>query len=297
MSIEHFPGFWPLEVDTANVSFRGVIGGAGPALLLLHGYPQTHLTWRYLAPALAQHFTVIAPDLPGYGASRTHNHTPRWSKRRVAQALLDMMAQLGHSRFAVVGHDRGARAGYRLALDHPQHVSHYASLTVIPTLDMWERVDKAFALAQYHWFFLAQPYDLPETLLQANPDAFIEAALGKMAGGLDNIDGYALAAYKKAFRDPEVRHAMCEDYRAAAAEDTEHDAADRAAGKQLQCPVLVLWPQAQRAARTPLEVWRGWAREVSGKGIGGGHLQPEESPQAVLAQVLPFLMQPASSTP
>lgn len=289
-----FPGFAPLQVDTGDVAFKGVIGGAGPPLLLLHGYPQTHMTWRYIAPQLARHFTVIAPDLPGYGASRTVTDRPRWSKRRVAQALVEMMEQLGHPRFAVVGHDRGARAGYRLALDHAQRVSRYASLTVIPTLDVWETVDKSFALANFHWLFLAQPFDLPERLLAAAPDAFIKNALGKMAGDLANIDPQALDAYVTAFRQPSVRHAMCEDYRAAADEDTDHDAADRAAGRLLQCPVLVLWPKAYSGARSPLDIWRQWARDVRGEAIKGGHLQPEESPEEVMAALLPFLLERAS---
>lgn len=289
-----FPGFAPLQVDTGDVAFKGVIGGAGPPLLLLHGYPQTHMTWRYIAPQLARHFTVIAPDLPGYGASHTVTDRPRWSKRRVAQALVEMMEQLGHPRFAVVGHDRGARAGYRLALDHPQRVSRYASLTVIPTLDVWETVDKSFALANFHWLFLAQPFDLPERLLAAAPDAFIKNALGKMAGDLANIDPQALDAYVTAFRQPSVRHAMCEDYRAAADEDTDHDAADRAAGRLLQCPVLVLWPKAYSGARSPLDIWRQWARDVRGEAIKGGHLQPEESPEEVMAALLPFLLERAS---
>lgn len=289
-----FPGFTPLLVDTGEVSFKGVTGGSGPPLLLLHGYPQTHVTWRHIAPELARHFTVIAPDLPGYGASRTMSDQPRWSKRRVAQALVEMMEHLGHSRFAVVGHDRGARVGYRLALDHPQRVTRFASLTVVPTLDVWDTVDKSFGLANFHWFFLAQPFDLPERLLAADPDAFIKNALSKMAGDLTNIDPQALDAYVTAFRQPSVRHAMCEDYRAAANEDTAHDAADRAAGRLLQCPVLVLWPKAYNGARAPLHIWGQWARDVRGAAIEGGHLQPEESPRAVMAQLLPFLLERAS---
>jgi haloacetate dehalogenase len=285
-----FPGFARLQVDAGGVAFAGVTGGSGPPLLLLHGFPQTHLAWRRVAPRLAQAFTVIAPDLPGYGASRTHSDQPRWSKRRVGEALAALMTQLGHARFAVVGHDRGARAGYRLALDHPDRVTHYASLTVVPTQDAWDAMDMRHGLASYHWFLLAQPFDLPERLLAADPDAFIEAALARMAGGLDRLDAAAVAAYKAAFGDPAVRHAICEDYRAAAHEDLEHDAADRAAGNSLRCPVLVLWPQAQAGAASPLELWRRWAGDVSGKAISGGHLQPEQSSQEVLAELLPFLL-------
>ncbi|UYB52961.1 alpha/beta hydrolase [Xanthomonas sp. AM6] len=284
-----FPGFARLQADAGGVAFDGVIGGSGPPLLLLHGFPQTHLTWRLVAPRLAQAYTVIAPDLPGYGGSRTHRDQPRWSKRRVGDALAALMAQLGHPRFAVAGHDRGARAGYRLALDHPHRVTHYASLTVVPTADAWEAMDMRHGLANYHWFLLAQPFDLPERLLSADPDAFIEAALTRMAGGLERIDAAALAAYKAAFRDPAVRHAICEDYRAAVHEDLEHDAADRAAGTTLHCPVLVLWPHAQAGAPSPLELWRRWAGDVSGKAISGGHLQPEQSSEEVVAELLAFL--------
>lgn len=283
-----FPGFSELCVEAGGVAFRGVTGGAGPPVLLLHGYPQTHLAWRHVAPRLASSFTVVAPDLPGYGASRVESDQPRWTKRRVAAALVDLMARLGHQRFAIVGHDRGARAGYRLALDHPGRVTRLASLTVIPTLDAWDLADARFAYTNFHWFFLAQPFDLPEKLLAVDPRAFIDAALARMAGGLGEFEPSVLEAYRQAFDDPDVRHAICEDYRAAANEDRACDAADRSAGRTLSCPVLVLWPQ-ERGGPSPLEIWRRWAKDVRGAPIGGGHLQPEASPEEVLAQLLPFL--------
>jgi haloacetate dehalogenase len=285
-----FPGFTSLQVDAGEVSFSGVIGGSGPLVLLLRGYPQTHLAWRYIAPRLAPSFTVIAPDLPGYGNSRTRTDYPRWTKRRVADALVAMTAQLGHQRFAVVGHDRGARARYRLALDHPDQATHYASLTVVPTRDAWNAVDMQFALANFQRFLLAQPSDLPERLLSGDPDAFIDTALGNMAGGLGNIDADALTAYRKAFRDPSVRHAMCEDYRAAAQEDRDNDAADRAAGTILQCTVFALWPDSYTGTKSPLDIWRCWASNVSGKPLRGSHLLPEERPEEVTAELLPFLL-------
>ncbi|KCB41628.1 fluoroacetate dehalogenase domain protein [Bordetella hinzii 5132] len=180
-------GFSELHIEAGGVAFCGVTGGSGgPPVLLLHGYPQTHLAWRHVAPRLAQSFTVVAPDLPGYGSSRPDSDRPRWTKRRVASALIALMAKLGHRRFAVVGHDRGARAGYRLALDYPGQVTHFASLAVIPTLDAWDLVDERFGRANFHWFFLAQPFGLPEKLLSADPQAFIDAALARMAGGLGN---------------------------------------------------------------------------------------------------------------
>ncbi|MFM0757670.1 alpha/beta fold hydrolase [Paraburkholderia strydomiana] len=291
--VEHdfFPGFASLDVEAGDVSFRGRIGGSGSPVLLLHGYPQTHVAWRLIAPTLARSHTVIVPDLPGYGDSRTRNDQPRWTKRRVASALVALMGRLGHERFAVIGHDRGARAGYRLALDHPQCVAAYASLTVIPTLDAFASIDKTFALNAWHWFFLAQPGDLPERMVAADPDAYLDTALAKMAGGLERIDPLALDAYRTAFRSPHVRHAMCEDYRAAACEDLEHDASDAAAGRKLACPVLVLWSESEQKARSilPLDTWSRWAANVTGKGLPGGHLLPEDAPDEVLTSLQDFL--------
>jgi len=191
----------------------------------------------------------------------------------------------------VVGHDRGARAGYRLALDHPQRVAAYASLTVIPTLDAFANVDKAFALNAWHWFFLAQPADLPERMLTADPDTYIDAALAKMAGGLERIDPSALDAYRAAFRNPDVRHAMCEDYRAAVKEDIEYDASDLAAGRKLACPVLVLWSKQEQKTRntSPIDTWSRWAANVTGAGLPGGHLLPEDAPNEVLSALGEFL--------
>jgi haloacetate dehalogenase len=202
------------------------------------------------------------------------------------------MGRLGHERFAVVGHDRGARAGYRLALDHLQCVAAYASLTVIPTLDAFASIDKTFALNAWHWFFLAQPGDLPERMLAADPDAYLDTALAKMAGGLERIDPLALDAYRTAFRSPHVRHAICEDYRAAASEDLEHDASDAAAGRRLACPVLVLWSESEQKARSilPLDTWSRWAANVTGKGLPGGHLLPEDAPDEVLTSLQDFLV-------
>lgn len=286
-----FDDFRRFDIEAGDVRFRGVMGGAGEPVLLLHGYPQTHVAWRHIAPVLARSHTVIVPDLPGYGDSRTLSCTPRWTKRRVAHALVELMRKLGHEHFAIVGHDRGARAGYRLALDHPARVTAYASLTVVPIIDALEAADYRFAMNAWHWFFLSQPADLPERMLAADPDAFIERALARMAGGLDRIDPVALDAYRRAFRDPDVRHAVCEDYRAAVEEDSEYDTADRARGARLACPVLVLWSRRERAGKTttPIEIWRNWADDVSGCGIGGGHLLPEESHEEVLRELVPFL--------
>lgn len=286
-----FPSLRVLDIEAGGVHFTGATGGDGPPLLLLHGYPQTHIAWRKLAPELAKRYTLVIPDLPGYGCSRTREVSPRWTKRRVGDALVALMTRLGHDRFAIVGHDRGARAGYRLALDHPTSALAYASLTVIPTTDALAMVDYRSALRAFHWFFFSQEADLPEQMLAAAPDAFIERALAKMTGGRDLIEPAALDRYKLAFRDAAVRHAICEDYRAAMNEDLDHDNADLKNGHKMPCPVLVLWPEADwvPGQPTPMEVWRRWSSDVRGVATAGGHLQPEDAPGEVLAALLPFL--------
>lgn len=292
--VPFFPGLRPLDVDAGGVRFAGVVGGEGPPVLLLHGYPQTHVAWRRVAPALAERHTLVIPDLPGYGASRPDTMSPRWTKRRVGAALVALMDGLGHLRFAVAGHDRGARVGYRLALDHPERVSAYASLAVVPTLDAMEAIDHRAAEKAYHWFFFAQPAPLPERLLAADPDAVIDAALDRMTGGRAVIEPAAREAYRVAFREPYVRHAICEDYRAALGEDLVLDQADREAGRRLSCPVLVLWPAADTAPARPAPdaVWRCWANDVTGAATSGGHLQPEDAPGEVREALLSFLVRP-----
>jgi haloacetate dehalogenase len=283
-----FPGFERLDIDAGGVRFAGAIGGAGPPLLLLHGYPQTHIAWRKVAPALARNHTLVIPDLPGYGASRLQTMLPRWSKRRVGQALVALMRALGHDRFALAGHDRGARAGYRLVLDHPGVVSRFASLTVVPTLDAMAAVDYNFAHQAYHWFWLAQQADLPERLLAAAPDAVLDHALTVMKADSDSvIEAPAREAYRLAFRNPSVQHAICEDYRAALHEDLACDQADRAAGRKLDCPVLILCSGSQNVADR-IAVWESWADNVTGRATSGGHLQGEDRPDEVIAALVPF---------
>ncbi|WP_407159181.1 alpha/beta fold hydrolase [Bradyrhizobium sp. STM 3557] len=283
-----FPGFERLDIDAGGVRFAGVTGGAGPPLLLLHGYPQTHIAWRKVAPALARDHTLIIPDLPGYGASRPETMLPRWTKRRVGKALVALMRALGHDRFALAGHDRGARAGYRLALDHPGVVSRFASLTVVPTLDAMAAVDYNFAHQAYHWFWLAQQADLPERLLAAAPDAVLDHALTLMEAGSDSvIEPPAREAYRLAFRNPSVQHAICEDYRAALDEDLACDQADRAAGRKLDCPILVICSGSQNLADR-MAIWDSWADNVTGRATSGGHLQAEDCPDEVIAALVPF---------
>lgn len=286
-----FPGFRALDIEAGGVRFAGVIGGEGPPVLLLHGFPQTHVAWRRIAPTLAKSHTLIIPDLPGYGASRPDQMVPRWTKRRAGKALVALMEALGHDGFAVVGHDRGARVGYRLTLDHPDQVAAYGSLAVVPTLDVMAGIDLGFAVKNYHWFFLAQEADLPERLLAADPDAFLARTLEGMTGGRDVIDKAAREAYLAAFRNPTVRHAMCEDYRAAVNEDLAFDRADREAGRKLPCPVMVLWPDADwvKGGPTPVEIWRRWAEDVEGWATSGGHLQAEDAPDEVISKLSSFL--------
>lgn len=292
-----FPGFRRLDTQVFGVRFAGVVGGSGPPVLLLHGYPQTHIAWRKLAPDLSRSYTLVIPDLPGYGGSRLEAMQPRWTKRRVSAALVALVRSLGHYRFAVVGHDRGARVGYRLALDHPDLVAAFSSLAVVPTLDAMSAVDHRFATKNFHWFLFAQDVDLPERLLATAPDVFIDRALATMAGGLEKVDSAALEAYRLAFRDPAVRHAICEDYRSAMNEDLELDTADRTQGRKLACPVQVLWPAAEtsRGAPDPIAIWSRWADDVIGATTSGGHLQPEDAPDEVLVSLRCFLSSHLSS--
>ncbi len=286
-------GFSYRTIATSAARLHVAVGGAGPPLLLLHGYPQTHLAWHRVAPALAKEFTVIAPDLRGYGESRVvdGNAGPAsFSKRAMATDQVELMDALGFSRFAVIGHDRGARVGYRLALDRPEKVAAFASLTVIPTIDVWEATNKSFAMGAYHWFLFAQPSDLPERLVGADPGYFFDWTLRKMARHHDRLSPPAVAAYRAAFLKPEVRQAMFNDYRAGATFDHEHDAADRTAGRRLSCPVFVTWEKGRfENGETPIDIWRRWANEVDGTSIDSGHLQAEEAPETVLAHLLPFL--------
>ena len=285
------PGFDYLTLHTSAARLRVAVKGSGPPLLLLHGYPQTHLAWHRIAPRLAEDYSVVLADLRGYGESRALDEEGAdYSKAALARDQLETMGQLGFERFAVIGHDRGARVGYRLALDHPQAVAAFVSLTVVPILDNWAAVNKAFALNAYHWFLLAQPYDLPERLIGADPEHFLDYTLRRMAQGRDIYHPQALESYRRAFRDPAVRHAMCEDYRAAVGVDADADQADRDAGRRLQCPVQVLWQERPYAAgQHPLEIWKIWAGQVEGAAIGASHMLPEDAPDAVLEHLLGFL--------
>ncbi len=288
-----FPGFRRERLRTRETEIHAVVGGAGPPVLLLHGFPQTHACWHRVAPVLAARFTVVCPDLRGYGDSGRPPADPAhraYSKRAMAGDQVETMGRLGFERFSVVGHDRGARVAYRLALDHPERVARLAVLDIVPTLETWERLDRGSALADYHWLFLAQPADLPERLIGADPEYFLRWTLESWAGRADAFDPRALAEYGRAYRDPGVVHASCEDYRAGATVDLEDDAADRGR-RRIACPVLALRgvPPGAEPAWDFAAVWRGWAADVRAQSVACGHFLAEEAPAEILAALEPFL--------
>ncbi len=287
-----FPGFDDRRISTEDVDFAVLTKGTGPAILLLHGYPETRAAWHLIGPFLAASHTVVVPDLPGYGQSRrSGDGRDMGSKRAMAKSLYDMMRKLGHEKFAVVGHDRGGRVAYRMALDFPDAVTALISVTVVPTPEMWEGANKAFGMGAWHWFMMAQPAPLPETLMAADPTFLIDLTLANMAKDINLLDPLALDDYRTAFNNADVRHAMCEDYRAGATTDEAHDLADRTAGRKIHAPVLLLWEEGRRygGGREPLNIWADWAEHVEGRGLGGGHLLPETAAAEVLDALLPFL--------
>ncbi|NML47394.1 alpha/beta hydrolase [Ramlibacter sp. G-1-2-2] len=278
-----------------DVTLHCEIGGNGPPLLLLHGYPQTHAAWHKVAPRLAQDFTVVAPDLRGWGDSSGPPGDPlqeNHCKRAHAADQARLMRHFGFERFALIGHDRGGRVAHRLCLDHPDAVSAFVSVTVLPTEWVWQRVDTAFSLKAWHWFMLAQPYDLPERLLAADPESFLDSTLRGMVRRFDAVTPEARAQYLAAFLRPGVRHAMIQDYRAAAGIDRVHDRASQAAGQRVRAPLLVLWDEALfgAAPATPVEAWQPWADRVEAAALPCGHLMMEEAPGPFLDAVLPFLL-------
>jgi haloacetate dehalogenase len=290
-----FPGFetrW-LETDAGRLFAR--VGGAGPPVVLVHGYPQTHVEWRLVAPRLAERHTVVALDLRGYGRSDAPPSAEGalYTKRIMAADVVAAMRSLGCERFAYVGHDRGARVGYRLALDHPERLSRLAALDIVPTAEMWRGMGAARAMAIYHWLFLAQPEPLPETLIGRASREYIDHTLASWtkAKSLDAFDPRALAHYRAFFAEPERIHACCEDYRAGATLDWAHDEADLAAGRTIDIPVLALWGGAGLPAQgeNPLDVWRRWAPQAQGRAIDAGHFLPEEAPEATAEALVEFL--------
>jgi haloacetate dehalogenase len=297
-----FDGFREERIETRDSYIQLRLGGKGPPLLLLHGYPQSHIVWHRMAPILSSRYTVIAPDLRGYGDSGAPNTDSRhfpYSKRAMAIDQVEVMSSIGYKKFAVCGHDRGARVAYRLALDFPEQVSHLCSLDVLPTAEMWSNIDKDRAIGAFHWMFLAQPNPMPETLIGYNSDFFLEWLLKSWAGEGFSFDEEAMEEYKRCFRKPEVIHATCEDYRAGVTIDNALDEKDRSLGKKIQCPVLFLWgamrgfggPKNGAHDIDPLKVWRNWAENITGGPVQAGHFLPEEAPDEVSARLIDFLRQ------
>jgi len=283
------------ELEGLRVAYRAERSDK-PPLLLLHGHPQTHLIWHRVWPELARHFSLVAMDLRGYGDSDKPagdaDHA-NYSKRRMAQDALALMRQLGFDRFALLAHDRGARVAHRLMLDAPQAVTRAVLLDIAPTLAMYELGGDAFARAYWHWFFLIQPAPLPETLMGAQAAVYAETLLRARTGELSLFHPAAVAEYRRCCALPGAFHAMCEDYRAAAGIDLEHDRHDRELGRRVSVPLLVLWGQQGVIERCfdALALWQAAAEQVEGRSLPCGHYIAEEAPQALLEAALPFLME------
>ena len=291
-----FPGFTQHRISTSGAEINLRRGGEGPPVLLLHGYPQTHVCWHRVAPILARRFTVVCPDLRGYGDSSkpptAPDHAP-YSKRTMAQDMVEIMAQLGFSRFAVVGHDRGGRVSYRMALDHSHVVTKLATLDIVPTYTTWVRMQMARGLSTYHWFFLAQPDWLPERLIGGDPAYYLKEKLRRWSRNADAFPPDIVAEYVRCFSDPATIHATCEDYRAGATIDFQIDKADYGKRK-IACPMLALWGErgfgkGNDDSADPLADWREWADDVRGQPIRGGHFLPEEAPEETLKALEAFL--------
>jgi haloacetate dehalogenase len=291
-------GFEMAEIQTGETSIFVRWSGSGTPILLLHGFPQTHLMWRHVAPLLARRFTVVCADLRGYGRSgcpaSTPDHAP-YAKRAMARDMVAVMEQLGFPRFSVAGHDRGGRVAYRLALDHPDRVERLAVLDILPTATAWERADARLALAYWPWSLLAQAEPLPERLIAAVPDAVVDDALGGWGSPSAVFGPQVRAAYVEALRDPAHVHAICEEYRAAATLDRQHDDEDCRNGRRISCPVLALWssPGALSEwygeAGGPLALWRNWGDDVQGGPLNAGHFFPEEIPDETADALSKFL--------
>jgi haloacetate dehalogenase len=279
------------RISVGEISLRVRDGGSGPPLLLLHGYPETHLAWGLIAGELAKEFTVVAPDLRGYGDSSKPASVPgheSYGKRAMAEDCVALMAQLGFDRFDVVGHDRGGRVAYRMALDSPEVVRRLTVMDVVPTGEVWARADARFALAYWHWGFLAQPHPVPERLIAHDPEFFLFDA--EFGGAIRRFPPEAVADYARCARDPAVIEAMCEDYRAGATCDRQWDDEDRAAGRRISCPTQVLWAGkgALAAWYDTLAIWRDWAEDVTGQALDCGHFLTEECPGETLAAIRDF---------
>lgn len=286
------------RIKTSGATIFARVGGSGSPLLLLHGFPETHHMWQKLAPLLAQKFTVVMADLRGYGESScppsTEDHSP-YSKRAMAEDMVEVMKQLGFSKFSVVGHDRGARVAYRLALDHSDFIEHVAVCDIVPTDIAWEKADARMMLGFWPWSVLAQPAPLPERILESNATDIVNNACDNWGSSPDTFPPETRKTYSRMLADPQHAHAICEEYRAAATIDREHDQADRQAGRTIACPVLVLWG-AGGAVDTwyqeedgPLALWKTIAPKATGEAVPGGHFFPEEIPEQIYEKLEVFL--------
>jgi haloacetate dehalogenase len=286
------PGFTEGRNPVGEASYFVSQGGAGPALLLLHGFPETHACWHRIAPRLAEAHRVIAPDLRGYGASEAPPGGPRgegYTKREMAVELVALMTELGHERFAVVGHDRGARVAYRLALDHPDRVARVALLNVVPTIDQFERMGAGPSLGYWTWFLLAQPAPFPERVLLADPGAVLDHVFATWPSDPEAIAAEQRDAYLRALT-PSTAAAMCGDFRASYHLDREHEADDRASGRRIACPVLLVTGADETQLADAPDVWRAWTEDLNATQVPGGHFNPEEAPEELSEILTDFLV-------
>jgi haloacetate dehalogenase len=285
------PGFDYATVVAADSTYAVAAAGHGPAVLLLHGFPQDHTCWHRVAPALTRRRTVVLCDLKGVGASRAPRGGPLgegYAKRDIAAELVDVMAQLGHDRFAVVGHDRGARVAYRMALDHSERVERLCVLNVIPTVEQFDRFDADTAIEFWPFVLLAQPAPFAEQLIASAAEHVVRHVLDTWAAAPAAIEPHAAVRYVRAFTPASIA-AWCAEYRAAVHLDRAHDARDRSAGRTITCPVLVHWGVAEDSSELQLEIWRRWADEVRGDALPGGHFVPEEAADELTASLQRFL--------
>jgi len=286
-----YPHFQNKKIQTSDIEINLVIGGQGPPILLLHGYPQSHIMWHKVAPVLAEKYTVVATDLRGYGDSgkpKTDQYHFPYSKRAMAKDQIEVMATLGFETFKVVGHDRGARVAHRMALDYPHHVEKLILLDILPTLWLYDNTDQAFATHYWHWFFLIQPYPLPEMLIGNSSDFMEKAIFGPLEASGACMPA-SIVAYSRTVKDADILHASCEDYRAGATIDLAHDRAD--IDSRIHCPLLILWgaknPAYQRM--DVLKIWKEKAENVIGKAVDSGHFIAEEIPSILLEEINTFL--------
>ncbi len=289
-----FEGFRQVRAKTGEVTIHARVGGQGPPLLLLHGYPQLHVMWHKVAPRLVEHFTVVAADLRGYGDSSKPEGTidhRNYSKRALARDQVELMRQLGFDRFYLAGHDRGGRVAHRLAVDHPDRVVKLAVLDISPTKKMYESTNREFAQGYYHWFFLIQPKPLPERLIGADPKFYLLKKVGGGSAGLSPFTPEALSEYLRCFT-PEMIHASCEDYRASASIDLEYDLEDVQAGRKISCPMLVLWGKRGLIERcfSPVRDWGEVAANVHGHALDCGHYVAEELPEEAFLELKAFFI-------